>query len=191
MTTRTIHCSRCHRDLPTDHFRPARVTPTTKRDRCKKCLSELSRAWNLAHPERYAANKAAHRPKELARMREFNRENRPRLTEYMRRWRDKNRERVREINATVRRTEEDKAKRRARCAKRGSAIPPWADRKAIQALYLKARRLRKQTGIDWHVDHIIPLNAPNVCGLHVETNLQIIRGIDNLRKGNRVMGACT
>ena len=34
------------------------------------------------------------------------------------------------------------------------------------------------------LDHVIPLKGKNVCGLHVENNLRLIPGIDNLRKGN-------
>lgn len=36
-----------------------------------------------------------------------------------------------------------------------------------------------------HVDHIIPLVHPLVCGLHVETNLQAIDPIKNIKKSNR------
>lgn len=43
----------------------------------------------------------------------------------------------------------------------------------------------KTTGIRWEVDHIVPLVHPQVCGLHVETNLRVIPAIENRRKGNR------
>lgn len=63
--------------------------------------------------------------------------------------------------------------------------PAWADRFAIDAMYEIAARLRQETGLDWHVDHIIPLKGEIVSGLHVHTNLQIMLGADNMSKGNR------
>lgn len=48
-------------------------------------------------------------------------------------------------------------------------------------------RIRRNllTGIEWHVDHIIPLKGIDVCGLHIWNNLQVIPKILNLRKGNK------
>jgi len=61
---------------------------------------------------------------------------------------------------------------------------PWADGKAIRAIYAEARRLTRETGIAHHVDHEIPLMGEFVSGLHVETNLQILTGSENTRKHN-------
>ena len=58
--------------------------------------------------------------------------------------------------------------------------PKWANLNKIKEIY----RESKQLGIDYHVDHIIPLRGKLVSGLHVHDNLQIIPRIPNLKKTN-------
>ena len=74
------------------------------------------------------------------------------------------------------------ARRRAR---KKNANAPWADDAAIKALYKDCKDLTEKTGIKHEVDHIYPLQSPYMCGLHVETNLQILPESDNNKKGNR------
>lgn len=65
------------------------------------------------------------------------------------------------------------------------ATPKWANKFFMDEAYDLAKRRTIATGIKWHVDHIVPLKSPIVCGLHCEANLQVIPYRDNLRKGNR------
>lgn len=58
------------------------------------------------------------------------------------------------------------------------AQPEWADRAEIREIYKQAKR----TGM--HVDHIVPLCHPLVCGLHVEHNLQLLPPGVNYYKSN-------
>lgn len=58
-------------------------------------------------------------------------------------------------------------------------IPPWANLKAIEAVYTIA----KIAGFE--VDHIVPLRGKLVSGLHVHYNLQLLTKTENARKGNR------
>ena len=51
---------------------------------------------------------------------------------------------------------------------------------------IKLKELRKQTtGFDWHIDHIVPLNYKNACGLHNAFNLQVVPATWNLKKSNK------
>lgn len=65
------------------------------------------------------------------------------------------------------------------------ATPLWVDLKAIEFFYSVAARCTKATGISYHVDHIVPLQGKNVCGLHVHYNLQILTARANISKGNK------
>lgn len=61
--------------------------------------------------------------------------------------------------------------------------PPWADRKAIRALYKEARRLTRETGELHVVDHIVPLCGKIVSGLHIPRNMRVIHWLPNAVKG--------
>lgn len=45
---------------------------------------------------------------------------------------------------------------------------------------------RSSSGCIWHVDHMFPLQARKVSGLHVWNNLQVIPALLNLRKRNKM-----
>lgn len=67
------------------------------------------------------------------------------------------------------------AKRRAR---KLQATPAWANLEVIKEIYLNCPE-------GHHVDHIVPLQGKNVCGLHVEYNLQYLPASENMSKGNK------
>jgi hypothetical protein len=90
-------------------------------------------------------------------------------------WRDKNKDIINSFTA----------KRRVIKLQR---MPKWLTKEnklQIKAMYTLATSLNKSTGVQWHVDHIIPLQGKNVSGLHVPENLQVVLGSLNNRKSNK------
>lgn len=66
-----------------------------------------------------------------------------------------------------------------------NAQPKWADSSKILEIYRLRDSLSLSTGVEHHVDHIVPLTSDIVCGLHNEFNLQVLPASDNLKKHNR------
>lgn len=79
---------------------------------------------------------------------------------------------------------ENAASSMRRYAAKLNATPRWADHEVIAGIYRRAAELTA-TGIPHEVDHIVPLQSPIVCGLHVPCNLQVIPMRENCAKGNR------
>lgn len=63
--------------------------------------------------------------------------------------------------------------------KKQQAMPIWVNEKLIKEIYINCPK-------GYQVDHIIPLNGIEVCGLHVPWNLQYLTPKENRIKGNRL-----
>ena len=74
-----------------------------------------------------------------------------------------------------------------RHAKVALAAPAWLStdqKEEILGKYKLSKQL-SDSGVQHHVDHIVPLNGANICGLHVPWNLQVITAEENLKKSNK------
>lgn len=80
------------------------------------------------------------------------------------------------------------AKRRAT---KLNATPKWLTKQQLhemKLIYATRLNVTRKTGILHHVDHIVPLNHPEVCGLHVPWNLRVITEEENITKSNSLSG---
>lgn len=151
----------------------------------------LERRWREQNPEREKENKRHWSKQNVELTREYKRcwkeRNPDKVRESSRRWRQENPDQKKEINR--RWCEQNPEKINAYCAKhraaKKQAIASWADFDAIKQIYVEAAELSKSTNIQHEVDHIYPLQSDYMCGLHVETNLQILTKSANVRKNNR------
>lgn len=181
-------CTKCRETKPDAEFSTARRN-SLRRGRaswCKACYAARAAEIRAANPERstaiYRRWLAANRERERERVRIYQATypDRVLLT------REKGK--LRKAANEKRRRIEDPASAQIRVMKHRAsklrATPVWADAEIIGALYRLAR-CYIDAGIDCHVDHIVPLQSKSVCGLHVQANLQLLPGRDNIVKGNR------
>lgn len=80
------------------------------------------------------------------------------------------------------------AKTARRRAKKLKASPNWGELNdfIIQEAYSLAILRTNLIGLQYEVDHIIPLQNKYICGLHVGINLQVITSIENKIKCNKL-----
>lgn len=137
----------------------------------------IAARWREENPERYKASKKAsyekHREKRIAEAKEYA---------------EKNREKVLAGHRAKYRRHQDRyiAYAHDRRARELRAMPAWdaelTDLTLREAADL-AKRRKAISGVNWHVDHIVPLKGKNVCGLHVWNNIQLLTEAENRRKG--------
>jgi hypothetical protein len=104
-------------------------------------------------------------------------------------WRENNKERVLCTSKEWRKNNPDKVREytETRYGYVKQAKPLWANDELIKEKYNERDRIIEETGIEYHVDHIVPLQGENVCGLHVEYNLRVIEAKENLTKKNALI----
>jgi hypothetical protein len=145
----------------------------------KQRRAAYKKAWNQANREKHNASNKLWRD-----------ENKEYIAVYKKTWRENHKDKQNLYNKLWKKLNPEKVN--AQISKRRSAklnrIPKWLNLDAlreIENLYKLAIDKTKETGIKWHVDHIIPLQGKIVSGLHVPANLQVIPAVENLKKNNK------
>lgn len=158
-------CIMCRKDLNISEFSAYKyvtkqgVDSIRYESRCKPC-NKNRRAKRYATPELKEIDKRTSRQ-----------------------WKHDNKEHLASYQKKKQQTKEYKAQKAALQRNRKAKIRAGTVDKSctkIKEIYKEALRLEKETGIKYHVDHIIPLKHG---GLHIATNLQILTATENLKKG--------
>ena len=144
----------------------------TSNSTCTQCLPAVRSAWVTGNAKVKASN------------RRYYEANRERLNAINNAYNAEHRDRLHALGAAY--YEQNKGRYRAWSVARKEAVnratPAWADKVAIEAIYIEAERLTRETGVQHEVDHEYPLRGKLVCGLHVAENLRVLTQEANRKK---------
>ena len=171
-------CSKCSLSKPeTEYY-------TLKSLVCKDCTKERQRRYHQRT-----------RDKRLEAQKKYYSNNKDYFSAKNKKYRDENGESLREYNRQYSKEHYQKnkdyyiRKSRVRDGIKREATPDWLSdphRAHIRRTYKLRDIISDATGIEYHVDHIVPLRGKNVCGLHVPWNLRVITAEENLSKSNQL-----
>jgi len=183
-TIETRICNKCGVKKPLSEFYFRKDRNIYRKD-CKDCLRSRNKRYRKNNPEKNRAYSKAWRKanpeKQRAKCKAWRQANPEKNRASNKAWQQANPEKYKAAIKAWRKA--NPGKRRSYKAKRRAAklqaTPAWADLKKIEEIYLNCPP-------GHHIDHIFPLISPIMCGLHVESNLQILPAKENISKGNRV-----
>lgn len=150
-------------------------------DICKLERSKKTQEWKKRNPQKHSLNNL-----------NYVKRNKDSVIERDRKWRDNNRDYLNKAKKEWDKKNRDATSRYAsnNRAKRKNAIPSWfneLDNFILKEAFDLCKKREISTGIKWHVDHMIPLNAKEACGLHCRDNIQVIPQRLNNIKINKML----
>jgi len=183
-------CGVCKVQLDLHCFSLACTTKDGLQSKCKGCDKEYRKANKDKIAEYQKEYQESNKPKIAECKKEHYKSNKDKIAEYRKEYQESNKPKIAALNKAWKKANPAKvnaynAKRRASKLK---ATPRWLtieDLKLIEQFYIDAQNLTQTMGILHHVDHVVPLQGEDVCGLHVPWNLQVITATENLIKSNR------
>lgn len=168
-------CIGCKQDKSIDDFRLKKDGKYGRQPRCKPCQIE----WNREYNNRPEVKEVQSVKTKLYRKEFFSKEE------------NKLKQRQRCKSHYYRNTEQYRARDYRRRNVQSKCTPSWLTQEQLNEMkqvYWLASDLKAVTGESYHVDHIVPVNGVDFCGLNVPWNLQILPWDINISKGNRYSG---
>lgn len=166
-------CTRCKTSMSKEFFGNNKAKHDGLSSECKPCKKINDKASYLRNKEKRLISCKAYveknKDKTASYQKQYVKDNIDAIKTYQAKWSQDNRD-IHNAHG---------AKRRAR---KLNATPKWLSNEHLE----KIKEIYKQgSTLNMHVDHIVPLQGKNVCGLHVHWNLQLLTPTENLSKGNK------
>lgn len=187
-------CKTCKEEKPKNGFHKSKRHVDGILKECRVCYNKKILKMKKDNPEflektRNNAKKYKKNNKEKRRLAgiKYREENKEKIKESNKKYRINNKKKIKASKlAYEKKNPQIRAKIKIkRRTSESRSIPSWAEHDKIKTIYEKAKWLESITGLKYHVDHIVPLQGKNVCGLHVWENLQILEASVNCSKGNK------
>ena len=151
-------CRTCKESKKLIDFPKHSQTKDGRNGKCKTCNAEYWRNWRSNNIEKSRKSVNKYADKNRDKIRLKDKEYRKDPRVKKLRCNNENKRRAKKLNATI----------------------PGFDEK-IKSIYMNCPK-------GYEVDHIIPLNSKNVCGLHTPWNLQYLTSEENRKKYNKLVG---
>lgn len=170
-------CSKCAKQGALAAANKSRITgERLYRTWCKTCEKQRKDVWRLTNAPRHNTNTQTWRDK-----------NKTKTSAIRKKWLDKNKAQAKLAQKNWRRDNAEKVRAQVNVRRRHLrlATPVCLSefhRFCMAELYHLAQ-LRSLT-----VDHIVPIQHTDVCGLHVPWNLQLLSPKENFQKSNTFLG---
>jgi hypothetical protein len=159
-------CIHCKVEKPTSEFRMNRSSSDGLRHECKDCKYEMDREYRISNWDTLYVKK--------------------------KKYADDNRESLNKSRMRLYYSNVNKYRSRSLfyIQARRNSQPKWTIQFKDEWDKLNSKRLRIEelTGNKYNIDHIIPVMHPDVCGLSVPWNYQLLTKQDNVRKSNQFDG---
>lgn len=202
-------CPTCKQYKQTSDFGSNKSKKDGLATSCKVCKSKSDRDYRINNKDKVAAGKRkcylSNRDHYDSKTKSWVNSNKDGRSKIIKRYYDSNQEAILEKQAIYRDNNREICRQRIKdwylrnvdksrakdCKYRATklkATPLWLTDNQLEdivSVYRLARDCELISGQSYHVDHIVPLQGRDVCGLHVAWNLQVIPSDLNLKKSNR------
>ena len=164
------YCSKCKQNKALNFFNKNKAQKDGFQNYCKDCGRNANKNSYKKNSKDICKKTSIYKKINLDKVKQKNKE-----------YYDQNKEKVLEKCSNWAKNNREKCNQKLmkRIAQKRKAIPPWFEKEKVALVYKKA----KEWG--FAVDHIVPLQGKNVCGLHCWANLQLLDQSLNSAKGNR------